>query len=129
MGYWTYLNAHAFPLLALHNIPARRDHCPAGQRALAFRTRLLQVDKYAAASVSSHSHMPGLGIGNARGGLLGAWRHDGLELGGPLLSRVELGLSAEELGEVDVDLPREDLVVMAPDLGGSVWDYHGAWAR
>lgn len=56
--------------------------------------------------------------GNLRGRLLrgAVGGHYGLELGGPLLSRVELGLAAKELSEVDVDLPREDFVIVVSDL-------------
>lgn len=61
---------------------------------------------------------PGWGRGNLRGRPLGGavGGHHGLELGSPLLSRMEPGLAAEELGEVDEDLSREDLVIVVPDL-------------
>lgn len=53
---------------------------------------------------------------SSRGSLLGSPGHDTVQLADPLLPRVDLGLPADEVGEVDVDLPRKDLFVMAADL-------------
>lgn len=58
-------------------------------------------------------------ICNSRGGFLGSpiLGHHPVKLVDPLLPHVDLGLTADEVGKVDMDFPGEDFVVTTADLG------------